>query len=83
MNILATDTKSIEDGGTELWTDSAGLCRNVNFDPFSAGDAEKDSISFAATRFALPASLTMTRSKRWTSRRAMGPGPYRCHKRVC
>lgn len=75
MNILATDAKSMEEGGAELCTVSAGLCRNAYFDPFSAGIAERDSISFAATIFALPASLTTTRSKKWTSRRAMGPGP--------
>lgn len=57
--ILATDVKSIEDGGNELWTDSAGLCRNANSDPSWAGDK----ISFAAMMFALPASLTTTRSK--------------------
>lgn len=63
MNILATDAKSIEDGGTKSWIDSAGLCRNVNLDLFSARGAEKDSMSFAAAMFALPASLTTTRSK--------------------
>lgn len=63
MNILATDAKSMEEGGAELCTDSAGLCRNAYFDPFSAGIAERDNISFAAAIFALPASLTTTRSK--------------------
>lgn len=63
MNILAADAKSMEEGGAELCTDSAGLCRNAYFDPFSAGNAEKDSISFAAAIFARPASLTTTRSK--------------------